>query len=184
MRQAAGVFHATRFAGESGQPINYGVVLNWVRLGVDEDHASRLFSELLRRTARRWTYLRKTMTAGPPPLAYVSVQENPDGRRNTHWNVAVPVAFQAEFRRTVVDRLQKIVSLDSLGRGIKFVKIETPGTYTKYCLKGVLPAGAPHFHMRAVDQGFIGGRGRVQVSRSIGPAARKHAGWQRKKAAQ
>lgn len=181
MKQAAGAFHATRFARDCGQPINLGVVLNWTRLGVEPDYASRIFSELCRRTARRWTYLRKTAAPDLPRLAYISVQENPDGHRNTHWNVSIPPAYAAEFRRTVAARLRKLVGVASLGRGLRFVRIETAGGYTKYCLKGVLPAGASHFHMRAVDQGFIGGRGRVTVSRTIGRTARKAAGWSRKR---
>lgn len=181
LKQAAGVFHATRYATETGHPLNIGVVINWSRLGIDPEQASRVFAELRRRVARRWAYLRKTGAPDLPPLCYVGIQENPDGRRNTHWNVSVPTAYQEDFKRSVINRLGKIVGCDPGDRVIAFVDINTPGTYAKYCLKGTLPVGGPHFYMRTVDQGFIGGRGRVLVSRTIGRTARKAAGWVRKR---
>jgi hypothetical protein len=177
VRQATGVYHATRFSAARQQSINLGVDINWDRLGVDDTTASTIFRELKRRVARRWAHLRKTSCPELEPLTYVGTHENPEGKRNTHWCAYVAPGFQSEFRRTVEERLKKLTGVENLGRALRFKRIATAGTHNKYILKGVNPAYARYFHMRAVDQGFVGGRGRVFISRTIGWTARQTAGW-------
>ncbi len=76
-------------------------------------------------------------------------------------------------------RLCKLTGMDCLGKALHFEPVRKPGGVAKYMLKGVNPLYASHFHMEAADQGQIIGR-RLTVSRSIGAAARRSAGWRRK----
>jgi hypothetical protein len=60
--------------------------------------------------------------------------------------------------------------------------IEPLGSQVKYIAKGVRPDAASYFQMTEVPQGFVSGRGRAFVSRSLSVAARKAANGTRKPA--
>jgi hypothetical protein len=109
--------------------------------------------------------------------------ENPDGHRNTHWSVNVPAHAQREFRQSVERLLMKLVGLRELGAAIMFQVLDERrlGGHAKYLTKGIRPDAADYFHVIAEDQGFVSGRGRTFVSRSLGFKARAAAGWKRKR---
>jgi hypothetical protein len=174
------LFHAARFARSTGSPPTLTVTINWDRIGVAEHLASDLFSELRSRTKRRWKYL-SACGSDLGRLDDFGSHENPDGHRNTHWTVAIPAAAHDEFKRTVTRLLKKVAKVATLGRALHFRRIDPNGigSHLKYIAKGVRPDAARYFHMQAVDQGFISGRGRTFVSRSLSFKARKAAGWKR-----
>jgi hypothetical protein len=85
------------------------------------------------------------------------------------------------FRKDVERFLKKAADSEVLGRSLHFKPIHAAGSYAKYLTKGIAPGYADYFRMECLDQGFIAGRGRTFVSRSIGFAARKKIGWKRKR---
>jgi hypothetical protein len=179
-RAATNVFHAARFATAQGRPLSLFVTINWDRLGVSEEDATNQFRVLRQKVRRRWVYVASKGRVTLGTFDDLGVHENPSGHRNTHWLISVPQGFVAEFKRTVTKFLQKVLGLGSLGRGLRFKAITAVGSLSKYVMKGIEPSYSGYFHMRAVDQGFIAGRGRTFVSRSIGLSARRQSGWTRK----
>lgn len=180
-KQAARAFHAARFANDNGRALNLLVTIDFTTLGIDPDHANRFFQRLWSRVARWWAYRR---TSDPALGAFdcYAVHEHPaNGPRHVHWFIYVPPGYRAALEAAIIKRVQKLSELDCLGRAVHFLSVTKAGGVTKYTLKGVDPAYAAHFHMRASDQGFISGR-RLAISRSIGAAARERAGWKRKRA--
>ncbi|WP_152608782.1 hypothetical protein [Croceibacterium mercuriale] len=180
-KQAARAFHAVRFANDNGQALNLHVTINFRILGIVPDEAGELFREIWARVSRWYAYQRSKGRAFGSFDAY-AVHEHPEGgARNVHWVMRVPDGARAEVERVICERVGKLTSLDCLGRAIHFQDVGAAGTLAKYTLKGIDPAYAAHFHMRAVPQGFISGR-RITISRSIGFAARQRAGWKRRRA--
>lgn len=181
IRPATNLFHAARFGAENGRAPTLAVTINWSRLDVPEERASELFRDLRRRVHRRWKYLREA-GAALGTLDDFGAHENPDGRRNTHWSARVPDHGRAEFEETVAKRLRAVTGLRGLPEGaLHFQPIHALGGHMKYLTKGVRPDAASYFHLDAVSQGFVSGHGRTFVSRSLGFAARKAAGWKRKR---
>lgn len=181
VRPATNFFHGVRFAADEQRPLNVGITINWDRLGIADPEAMDKFRDLRRRVRRRWSYLRGSSAPGLGSFDDAGVHENPDGRRNTHWIIRVPQTYQADFRSAVTRFLKKVADTDAVGRALHFQKVERAGTYAKYLAKGIQPEYAEYFHTEATDQGFIEGRGRTFVGRAIGFAARKQAGWKRKR---
>jgi hypothetical protein len=181
VRPATNLFHAVRFAASKGRPLNLAVTINWQRLGLDEATAIVAFRSLRQKVRRRWTHLRKSSTPALGSCDDVAVHENPNGLCNTHWMIHVPLGFSGEFKRTVARFLKKVVQLGELSRGLHFQSIGAAGMFAKYVMKGVDPAFGAYFHVEPEDQGFVPGRGRTSVSRTIGSSARKEAFWQRKR---
>lgn len=130
---------------------------------------------------RRWKYLRQSDPA-IGLLDDIGSHENPDGHRNTHWSVNVPTHARAEFERTVEKFAKAVTGLEGLPtRAILFQPIKALGSHMKYLMKGIQPDAANYFHMEAIPQGFVSGRGRTFVSRSLSLTARKAASWKRKR---
>lgn len=181
IRPATNAFHAARYAAETNRLPTVAVTINWDRLGYDDEHASAMFRDLRRRVRRRWKYLRLF----DPSIGHLDdfgSHENPDGRRNTHWSVYVPTQMTTEFRSAVEKAARAVTKLRVLpNRAILFQRIEAVGSHMKYLLKGIRPDAASYFHMEAIPQGFVSGRGRTFVSRSLGFSARKAANWKRKR---
>jgi hypothetical protein len=140
-----------------------------------------LFRRLRQKVSRSWKHLAKTGRVTAARIAGVASHENPNGRRNTHWLVDVRQRDASTFQVLVRKFLKKLVAVDDLGRGLLFQRVDTAGSYLKYMLKGVDQKYGDYFYVRPVDQGFIGGRGRTSVSRSIGHSARKKANWSRRR---
>lgn len=181
-KQAARAFHAVRFANDSGRALNLFITVDFSSLGVAPEKAGAFFQRLWQRVGRWWAYQREK---GRPfgPFDCYAVHEHPgEGPRHVHWFVRAPDGARAELERTVRSRLEKLTGLACLGRAVHFLDVAKAGGVAKYTLKGVQPAYADHFHIQASDQGFIHGR-RLAISRSIGAAARKRAGWTRKRPA-
>ena len=169
-----------RFANDNGRPLNLMVTIDFSSLGIVVDEAAAFFRDTWARVSRWYAYQRKKGCAFGPFDAY-AVHEHPDdGPRHVHWVMRAPAGAREEIERVIRARLEKMTGLACLGRAVHFLDIAKPGGVAKYTLKGVHPAFAAHFHMRAEDQGEITGR-RITVSRSIGYAARQREGWKRKK---
>lgn len=180
-KQAARTFHAVRFANDNGQPLNLHVTIDLTTLGLDAEQAGTFFRETWARVARWYAHQRSKGRAFGTFDAY-AVHEHPKrGPRHVHWVLRAPDGARTEIERVIRARVEKLSGLACLGRAVHFRDVETPGSLAKYTLKGVHPAFAAHFHMRAEDQGEIIGR-RITVSRSIGFAARQRAGWTRRRA--
>lgn len=182
VKPATNMLHGVRFATDRDEPLNVQASINWHRLGLDDAEATRAFRAVRRKVRQRWTYLRqKGRSVGP--LHDVGAHENPAGVRNTHWMVRVEPTAIPEFKRAVAKFLAKVVGLEpeQLGRALHIGSVDAPGTFAKYMAKGVHPAFADYFRIEASDQGFVAGRGRTFVSRSISRTARKAAGWTRKR---
>ena len=180
-KQAARAFHAVRFANDNGTPLNLMVTIDFTSLGIEAEDAGALFREIWARFARWYAYQRGKGREFGSFDAY-AVHEHPDGKpRHVHWVMRAPEGTRTEIERVICDRLEKLTGLDCLGAAIHFTDVGAAGTLAKYTLKGIHPAYAAHFHMRAEPQGEIIGR-RLTISRSIGFAARQRAGWTRKRA--
>lgn len=179
-KQTARVFHAVRFANDNGRPLNLLITIDFTSLGVSEQEAGKLFSNIWVRVGRWWAYQRKKGRSFGPFDCY-AVHENPEGGpRHVHWFVRAPEGGREELERVVRARVEKVTGLACLGRAIHFLDVRRAGGVAKYTLKGVHPAFAAHFHMEASDQGHVHGR-RLAVSRSIGFTARSKSGWTRRR---
>lgn len=177
-KQAARAFHAVRFANDNGLPLNLLVTIDFTSLGINDDRACAFFQDVWARFTRWYAYQRKKGRAFGSFDAY-AVHEHPDsGPRHVHWVMRVPEGARAEVERVIRKRLEKLTKLACLGRAVDFTEVKKPGGVAKYTLKGIQPHYAAHFYMQASDQGMIQGR-RITISRSIGFAARKRAGWVR-----
>lgn len=137
------------------------------------------FRKLRDKVRRHWKYLRDQRGNGIGSLSSIATQENPGDKRNTHWMVAVPEPWLPEFERSVRKFLCKVANTDDLGAAVLFERLYAVGGAMKYALKGIDPAYQDYFKIDFEDQGFVSGRGRIFVSRDIGPAARKKRGWVR-----
>ena len=180
-KQAARAFHAVRFANDNGSPLNLMVTIDFSSLGIDAEEAGALFREVWARFSRWYGYQRSKGREFGTFDAY-AVHEHPEGRRrHVHWVMRAPEGTRVEIERVIRNRLEKLTGLDCLGDAVHFKDVGAAGTLAKYTLKGIPPAYAAHFHMRAEPQGEIVGR-RLTISRSIGYAARQRAGWTRRKA--
>lgn len=93
----------------------------------------------------------------------------------------LPAGIRGEFVTKTARLLRKIVGVDDLKDALHVGDVETPGSLAKYILKGIDPEYAAYLHIKPANEGFVSGR-RTGASRAIGRAARKAAGWQRKKA--
>lgn len=178
-KAASNVFHAARFATERGEPLNTMITIDFDAIGVDDDQAGYVFKEVRARVTRWHSYQRKK---GVPMgrLPSIHAHANPAGRRHVHWVVHVAPAIAPTFSTVVADRLCKIIGqVELVPEAVKITSVYAPGGLTKYILKGINPAYADHFHMKAANEGVVFGR-RTGVSRAISKAARLADGWKRK----
>lgn len=176
---ATNALHAARFAAETGRAFTLRVTINWDRLGIDDDGALNIWRAFRERVVRSWRYLREKHGVDVGRLPGIAAHENPAGRRNTHWMVAVPSQWEGEFRRVVAKFLAKVAGVAELGAALLIEPLYAVGGAMKYALKGIAPAYQDYFHIEAEDQGFVAGRGRTFVSREISQAERKRQGWMR-----
>jgi hypothetical protein len=181
VKAATNAFHAARFATATGRPFTLVVTINWDRLGIADELAMKAFRQVRDKLRRHWRYLRERHGPGVGRLECVGAHENPNGRRNTHWLVAVPAPWAGEFQRSLEKYLAKVADADELGAALHVKPIHAVGGAVKYAMKGVEAAYQDYFWLDARDQGFIAGRGRTFVSRDISQAARKRAGWTRRR---
>ncbi len=179
MRPATNLLHGVRFAGDTKQPLNLTITIAWYRIGFDAGASKTLFRELRRRVSRHWKYRRNTSKPDLGSFDDAGAHENPRGYSNTHWMVRVPEHFLPEFEQTVRRLLAKLTKNTDTENLLLFQPIYAPGSLAKYVLKGISPAFQAYFRIEAIEQGFIEGRGRTFVSRSLSHAARKSAGWKR-----
>ncbi|MGA0607899.1 hypothetical protein ACO2Q0_18060 [Phenylobacterium sp. VNQ135] len=178
-RAAENVLHAIRYAGEVGRPINAHVTINFATLGIGDDAAGAVFRDLQARLSRWWRYERaKGRDLGP--LLGVHSHANPAGSRHVHWMTHLPASIRGEFEAKTARMLRKITGVDDLKDALHVGDVETPGSLAKYILKGIDPAYAGYLHIKPANEGIVSGR-RTGASRAISRAARKAAGWKRKK---
>jgi len=178
---ATNALYAARFAADTGRAFTLLVTINWHRLSIDDACALRAWRSLRDSVMRHWRYLRSVRGPSVGQLVGVASQENPGGRRNTHWLVAVPDRWAPEFRRIVQKNLAKVAGVPQLGASLVIEPLYAVGGAMKYALKGVDPAYQGYFNITAKDQGFIAGKGRTSVSRSLSYTARRRAGWVRQR---
>lgn len=177
-RAAENGFHAIRYAGESGRPINSHITISFVTLGIDDEEAGPTFRKIQINLARWWRY--RNQKHGIGPLIGVYAHANPNGRRHVHWLLHLPEAVRDEFVGALEKQLGKITGLKDLGNGLHVQRVDTPGSVGKYIFRGIDPAYAAYFHLEAANEGTVSCR-RTGTTRVIGRSARKSAGWVRKK---
>ena len=179
LASALNVLHGVRYAHDTDHPLNWEVIVAWHLLGIDDGPASVAFRALRRKVWCAWKY------ATGHALLDVAVHENPSGRfgelRNTHWAAHVTAGEEGRFRTTVTKYLRKVTGIRDLGAALLIRPVSAAGGLAKYMLKGVDPAFGSHLYIKPEPQGFIGGYGRTFVSRALSRAARKRAGWVRKR---
>jgi hypothetical protein len=181
-KQAARTFHAVRFANDNGRALNLLVTIDFSSLGIAPDDAAELFRKVWQKFTRWYAYQRDRKGRQFGRFDAYAVHEHPQqGPRHVHWVMRAPEGARPEIEHAIRTRLEKLTGYACLGRAIHFQEVGAAGQLAKYTLKGVHPAYAEHFHMQAKPQGFISGR-RITISRSIGYAARKNAGWERRRA--
>ena len=176
---ALNVFHAVRYAGETGRPINTHVTISFVALGIGDDQAHDLFKVLQAKISRWWRYQRCQKGRSIGDVAAVYSHANPADSRHVHWLVHVPPEISDEFSKVVAVRLSKVTGQKDLRDALFIGPVDTPGTLAKYILRGVNPMYARYLHLRAANEGTVTGR-RTGTSRAVGRATRKGAGWKRK----
>lgn len=177
--QAENVLHGIRYATETGRPINAHVTISFVALGIHDDRAGAIFRELQARLSRWWRYERsKGRDLGP--LIGMHSHANPAGSRHVHWLLHLPGEIEAEFVAKAARLLKKLVGVVDLKDALHVGSVSTPGTLAKYILRGIDPSYADYLHIAPANEGTVTGR-RTGVSRAIGRAARRAAGWKRKR---
>lgn len=170
----------------AGVPLNMMVHIQWNLTESKQDNFSALRNERF----CRWLRTRSKQLGIKIDPYYTYVKE----KNHTHWLVYIPDQLVDEFNYLLP---RWITSLESKGRGArKRAENHEPapeGTVLsepvrnsvaarKYMLKGIERKHAFRFGIRVVeDQGVIQGR-RSGVSRTLGPAARKRAGYKAKRA--
>jgi hypothetical protein len=179
-RAAENALHAIRYAGLTGRPINTHVTISFIALGIHDDEAGAVFRKLQISLARWWRYQRKDKgrEIGAPVGVYAHA--NPAGSRHVHWLLHLPEDIRDDFIAAVNKRLCKIAGLDDIGDALHVQEVDRPGGIAKYVLRGIDPAYAEYLHIRAANEGTVACR-RTGTTRIIGKAARKSAGWNRRK---
>jgi hypothetical protein len=178
-RAAENVLHSVRFTADQGAPINTLITISFEALGIEESVADRVFQELHGRVLRAWRHLLHTNRV-PRQVVGAYCHANPAGSRHVHWLAHVPPVSFEIFEAVVSKFLRKVVGRFDLGDALHIKRVDTPGSVAKYVLRGIDPYFADYLHIEAANEGFVLGR-RTGVSRSISKAARKRAGWSRKR---
>ena len=180
VRAATNALHAIRYAKLIGRPINAHITISFVTIGIHDDEAGDLFRRLQVSLGRWWRYQRKNKDRQIGQPVGVYAHANPADSRHVHWLLHLPDDIRDDFIAAVNKRLCKITGLDEIGDALHYQHVPKPGGAAKYVFPGIDPAYAEHLHIRAANEGIVGCR-RTGTSRSVGKAARKHAGWNRKK---
>ncbi|GMN03921.1 hypothetical protein MTsPCn3_26520 [Erythrobacter sp. MTPC3] len=194
---ARALYHACRFAlpqggwqSRNGCPpsnvsapvaLNLMVTIQWNLTKTGKDH----FAELRNQRFCRWlrTRCEQLGISIAPHHAYARE------KNHVHWLVHVPEQLVAEFKDLVP---RWITSLEHKGKGsriraenhdpapdgaVKIHRVRNSVAARKYLLKGISPRDAFRFGIKRVEtQGVVVGR-RTGVSRTLGRAARKRAGY-------
>ncbi|MFN3727709.1 MAG: hypothetical protein ACK4SZ_15555 [Allosphingosinicella sp.] len=179
-RVAENALHAIRYAGLTGRPINAHITISFIALGIHDDEAGAVFRKLQISLARWWRYQRWDKGRDIGPTVGIYAHANPAGSRHVHWLMHLPHDLSDDFIAAVNKRLCKLAGLDDIGDALHVQAVARPGGVAKYVLRGIDPAYAEYLHIRAANEGTVSCR-RTGTTRSIGKAARKLAGWNRKK---
>lgn len=179
-RAAENALHAIRYAGLTGRPVNAHVTISFIALGIHDDKAGDVFRKLQISLARWWRYQRKDKGRDIGPSVGIYAHANPAGSRHVHWLLHLPDEIRSDFIGAVEKRLRKLAGLDDIGDALHVQEVDRPGGIAKYVLRGIEPAYADYLHIRASNEGIVSCR-RTGTSRFIGKAARKLAGWNRRK---
>lgn len=180
-RACENALHAIRYVGDSGRPMNTHVTVSFEPLGIDAEIAGRAFADLQTRVTRWWRDQRQRKGRNIGDLHGFHCHSNPAGSRHVHWVLHVPTEIADDFAKAVRNRLQKIAGRVDLRDGLHIGPVQTPGSLAKYVLRGIEPEYADYLHIKAANEGFVAGCRRTGVSRAASTAARKRAGWVRKK---
>jgi hypothetical protein len=180
-RALLNALHAIRYAAEQDRPFNTFVTINFATLGIGDEEAGLTFQDLQARISRWWAYQRDDKgRASLGRMMGVHSHANPAGSRHVHWMLHVPEDTRDEFEGVVGNRLRRLTKIDELKDALHFLDVKHAGNMAKYMFRGVDPLYAEHFFMEAANEGIVTGR-RTGASRACGHAARRNAGWVRKR---
>jgi hypothetical protein len=165
--------------------LNLMVTIQWNLTKTGEDH----FAELRHQRFCRWLRTRCEQLGLSVAPHYVYARE----KNHVHWLVHVPEQLVEEFKNLVP---RWITSLEHKGKGprkraenhepapngtVHIEQVRNSVAARKYLLKGIDPDEAFRFGIKVVEpQGTVVGR-RTGVSRTLGPTARKKAGYRAQK---
>ncbi|PHR94256.1 MAG: hypothetical protein COA69_01275 [Robiginitomaculum sp.] len=161
-----------------GVNLNYLVSINWDILGVSDLDSTAHFKELKKRVSRAWKY-HTSLDGSVGGFYHLEVQENPNGKTNTHWLLHVEKGAVKWLNETIENRLEKVLLCTLPDNALHMMHVPRSGTLLKYLNKGMNPLYAAHFHVNHEDQGKITGQ-RTNTSRNLGRNARKKNNWRRK----
>lgn len=182
-RALENALHALRFAREQGRRANVLVTINFSTISIGDDRAGAIFQDLQARVGRWWAYQRDGKGRSDlGRMMGVHSHANPAGSRHVHWLIHVPPPARLEFEKTVASRLRKVAERDDLKDALHFLDVVADGGTAKYIFRGIDPAYADYFFIRAANEGTVTGR-RTGASRACSRAARREAGWVRKRQA-
>lgn len=165
--------------------LNLMVTIQWNLTESGKDN----FAELRNQRFCRWLRTRSKQLGLSVAPYYVYARE----KNHVHWLVHVPEQLVDEFKRLVP---RWVTSLEHKGKGprkraenhepaptgtVLVERVRNSVAARKYLLKGVDPKNAFRFGLKVVEpQGTLSGR-RTGVSRTLGPSARKRAGYKARK---
>lgn len=161
--------------------MNTLVTVNFETLGIEEERAGTVFQDLQARVSRWWRDQRARKGRQIGALLGIHSHANPAGSRHVHWMTHVPEDMAADFAATVRNRLCKIIGTLDLKTGLHIQAVPAPGDMAKYVLRGVEPDFGPYLFIKPANEGHVAGCRRTGVSRAASKAARKRAGWTRRR---
>lgn len=176
-RAASRFFKGAKHAGTHGRPLNRHVTLNLSHTACPAMDASKAVTTICAKFTRWLSYQTKKAQlrgeAGYGRPTYQTVIEAPNGIHHVHWLVHVPAALTELFEAKLPVWVKKVCGrIENIEGAIHVGPIETVMALSRYCMKGVDPHHARRCYVRPVSQGIVFGK-RVNISRSLGPAARR-----------
>jgi len=174
-RAAANLSRAISFASEIGRPLNQMVTLNYGLTYCNEEEMTAAFRRLLKSFFGKWFTRHPHVRAlGGQSAAYAWVAEGRSGHHGVHWLVALPPSMLAEFKSRLPVWLERTTGPLVDAKAVHVTGAYRPRGAGDYMLKGLSPAHARRYRVRAVFQGEVYGK-RCGISESLGPTAiRRH----------
>lgn len=176
---AVNIHHARRYASKAGLPLNWMVTINFGLSGVAPEHTSALLQKLLAQRFAPWLR-RSAANDNRIRPTYVWSLEAPHGSVSAHLLVHLPPMIACGFRGRLARWMGGLVGSGVPARAIDIRPVHNAVGATRYLLKGIKEAWAPHLDVRPVSQGEIIGK-RSGFSRNLGPTARRIGGYRPKR---
>ena len=176
---AVNIHHARRYASVKGEPFNWMVTINFGFSGVASERASATLQKLLAQRLAPWLR-RSAGNDNDIKPTYVWSLEAPHGVVSAHLLIHLPLPLSRGFGDRLLKWMEELVGDIVPRRAIDVRPIRSHVGATRYLLKGLRDAWAPHLEVDPVLQGEIVGK-RSGFSRNLGPTARKRAGYKPKR---